>query len=88
MTTCSNCFAEGFVRTARTECTGRLLISGQRHAGAVLSGYAAHYNDHRPRQSRNQLPPRLDEPVAVPPGAGIRRRKVLGGVINEYIQAA
>jgi putative transposase len=76
------------VRTIRTECTDRLLIYNQRHAGAVLSEYAAHYNDHRPHQSRNQLPPALDEPAAVPPGAGIRRRKILGGVINEYTRAA
>lgn len=84
----ANCFAERVVRTARTECTDRLLIYSQRHAGAVLSGYAAHYHDHRPHQSRSQLPPRFDEPLAVPPHAGIRRRKVPGGVISEYTRAA
>jgi hypothetical protein len=28
-----------------------------------------------------------DEPVAVPPGAETRRRKVLGGIINEDTRA-
>ena len=53
-----------------------------------LSEYAAQYNDHRPHQSRDQLPPALDEPAAVPPGTETRRRKVIGGIINEYTQAA
>jgi hypothetical protein len=30
----------------------------------------------------------FDEPVAVPSRTEIRRRKVLGGVINEYTRAA
>ena len=53
----------------------------------MLSEYAAHYNDHRPHQSRNQLPPALDEPATVQLDAAIRRRKVLGGIINEYTRA-
>jgi putative transposase len=84
----ANCYAERWVRTARSECTGRLLIYDEAHLRVVLAEYARHYNGHRPHQSRNQRPPDHDEPVVVPLAVSVQRRKVLGGLINEYHQAA
>jgi putative transposase len=87
----ANAFAERWVRTARSECTDRMLIAGPRHLRAVLDEYVEHYNRHRPHRARNLLPPdRGDSITRVTElaTARIRRRKVLGGLIHEYERAA
>ena len=84
----ANCFAERWVRTARAECTDRMLIYGERHLRSVLGEYATHYNRHRPHQSREQRPPDQSGQVSAPQDLPVQRRKVLGGVINEYYQVA
>ena len=84
----ANCYAERWIRTARAECTDRMLIYGERHLRSVLGQYAAHYNGHRPRQSRQQRPPDHDGQASSPPDLPVQQRKVLGGVINEYFRAA
>jgi hypothetical protein len=69
-----------------------VLILGERHLRAVLAEYQAHYTA-RPHQGIAQHIPD-DEPGApraTVTGAGpqqIRRKPVLGGLINEYTRAA
>jgi hypothetical protein len=84
----ANCYAERWIRTARAECTDRMLIYDERHLRSVLGEYAGHYNRHRPHQSRQQRPPDQESQTTAPLNLPVRRRTVLGGVISEYYQAA
>ncbi len=84
----ANCYAERRVRTARAECTDRMLIFSERHLRSVPGQYAGHYNGYRPHQSRQQRPPGHDGQASPPPSLPVQRRKVLGGMINEYFHAA
>jgi putative transposase len=70
----SNAYAERFVLTARTEVTDRMLIFGERHRRTVLAQYETHYNGRRPHRGRQLCP--------------IKRRPILGGLINGYERAA
>jgi putative transposase len=77
---------------ARAEVTDRMLIAGPRHLHVVLDQYVAHYNERRPHRARNLRPPGADEstPAIITDLATpkIRRRRVLGELINEYERAA
>ena len=84
----ANCYAERWIRSARAECTDRMLIYGERRLRSVLGQYAGHYNGHRPHQSRQQRPPDQEDQASPPLDLPVQRRKVLGGVINEYYRAA
>jgi putative transposase len=87
-----NTYAERFVRTARAECTDRMLIAGEHHLRAVLSGYIGHYNTGRSHQGDGmdlRAPDDAPDFAASPvPPAQIQRRARLAGLINEYRQAA
>jgi len=84
----ANAYAERFVLTARTEVTDRMLIFGERHLRIVMAEYARHYNGRRPHRALQLQPPRPDYPVADLSQEQIKRRLVLGGLLNEYQRAA
>jgi transposase InsO family protein len=83
----ANCFAERFVRTIRAELTDRMLIFTQRHLRMVLTNYVRHYNGRRPHRARDLRPPRPSHPAADLSYERIKRRPILGGLINEYERA-
>ncbi|GAA1217419.1 integrase core domain-containing protein [Streptomyces rhizosphaericus] len=80
----SNAYAERWIRTTHAECTDRLLITGERHLRTVLNQYAEHYNAGRAHRGLDLRAPD-DAPNVFPlPAATVRRRQVLGGLLNEY----
>jgi putative transposase len=60
-----NPHAERFIRSARQECTDRVLLFDRGPAEKILHDYAHHFNSHRPHQGRNQLAPN-DDPNVIP----------------------
>ncbi|MEU1629542.1 integrase core domain-containing protein [Streptomyces sp. NPDC020096] len=88
----ANAFAERWVGTVRRGCTDRVLVMNERHLRAILDTYTDHNNRHRPHKSSDQRPPQSVQagqsaPV-IPLANRIRRTQLLGGLINEYQQAA
>jgi putative transposase len=88
-----NATCERLAGTLRRELLDRVLILGERHLRAVLTGYQAHYNTARPHQGIAQRVPddEPDAPRTTVTGVDrqpIRRKPALGGLINEYTHAA
>ena len=84
-----NAICERLVGTVRREVPGRTLILGEARLRAVLTEYQTHDNTARPRQGIAQHVPDADRDspratVTDPGIARIRRRPVLGGLINKY----
>ena len=84
----ANAYAERFVLTTRTEVTDRMLIFGERHLRSVMAEYARNYNGRRPHRALQLQPPRPDHLVADLCQQRVKRRPVLGGLLNEYERAA
>ena len=84
----ANCFAERIVLTVRTELTDRMLIFSEQHLRRALARYATHYNTRRPHRALHLRPPHLEQPIPDLGYQRIKRRPILGGLINEYEPAA
>ncbi len=66
-----------------------MLIFGERQLVRVLAEYGAHYNTHRPHRALDQQSPIAS--AAKCPGLQdglVRRREILGSLINEYRHVA
>jgi transposase len=87
-----NAICERLIGTLRRELLERTLILNQLHLRAVLADYQEHYNTARPHQGIDQRIPDHDPAHGIIPAAPgtcqIRRKPVLGGLINEYERVA
>ncbi|GAB3006703.1 integrase core domain-containing protein [Saccharothrix stipae] len=86
-----NAQCEPVIGTIRRELLDHTLITCESHARHVLKAYEDLYNRHRPHQARDQLPPeRQQHPATVHDldTHRVLRTRILGGLINEYRQAA
>lgn len=82
----ANAYAERWVRTAREECLDHILILNASHLRRVLHEFIYdYYNVTRPHQGIGQQTP-LPHKHTQHKGI-IQRRKVLGGIINDYYHA-
>ena len=78
----ANAYAERWVRTVREECLDHLLIMNQTHLKRVLDSYIGYYETSRPHQGLGQQTPVPKQPV--PYSGQVRKREILGGIINDY----
>ena len=86
-----NAICERLAGTLRGELLDRVLILGERHVRAVLTGCQAHCKTARPHQGIAQHVPGDERDVPRVPGIDtrqIRRKPVLNGLIDEYTHAA
>jgi putative transposase len=85
----ANAYAERFVLTARTEVTDRMLIFGERHLRLVLAITRPTTTDAAPTAVGSSGRPGPTTLSLTSLGQEqIKRRSVLGGLINEYERAA
>ena len=85
----ANAVAERVIGTLRRECLDHVIIFSDRHLRRVLQEYVEHYNGLRPHRTLGLDSPDRRQPQARPSeSAHVRRRDVLGGLLNEYDWAA
>jgi transposase InsO family protein len=80
-----NAHAERFVRSVKTQCLSRMMITNEEQLRKALREYAEYYNHERCHQGLgNRVPdPRVEDRLEQIEGK-ITRRQRLGGLLNFY----
>lgn len=76
-----NAYAERFVRSVKSECTGRMVFFSRSSLERALTHYVAHYHEERNHQGlQNRLIERPDRSLRLE--GRVERRERLGGMLN------
>lgn len=82
----ANAYAERWVRTIREEILDHILVISETHLRRMLNEYLTYYNARRPHQGLEQQSP-IPRSATTADGT-VERRKILGGIINDYCRAS
>ncbi|MBL8270901.1 MAG: transposase [Steroidobacter sp.] len=82
-----NAYAERFVRSVKTACTGRMVFFSRSSLERALTQYVAHYHEGRNHKGLNN---RLlkDSNLPIYRGGQVERRERLGGMLHFYYREA
>ena len=82
-----NAFAEGFVRSIKEECLGRMIFFGEASLRRALKEYVVHYHVERNHQGVGN---QLLRPVATANSTDepVQCHERLGGMLNYYYREA
>ncbi len=80
-----NAHAERFVRSIKTQCLSRMMITSEKQLRKALREYVDYYNHERCHQGLgNRIPCPIAEDVTEQKNGKIRRKQRLGGLLNFY----
>ena len=85
-----NADAERWVRSVKQGSLDHFVVLGEEHLRHIVTEYAAHYNQERPHQARDNHPPSSGRPTGDAPGpaGAVVCEERLGGLLKHYRRAA
>ena len=78
-------------RSIKIECLDHFVVLGEKHLQHIVSEYVNFYNELRPHENRDHLPPAMKEPPLEAETICLENvvcRERLGGLLKHYEWAA
>ena len=82
---------ERFIQTLKVECLDKFMIVAERHLNHICREWSRHYNEERPHEAREHLPPGMEQPpeaIETIKLNDIACESRLGGLVNTYWRRA